>query len=298
MGFLVCNKCEGYYELKPGESPNDFDKNCECGGRLISTSSLPPNFIKDEKREVISHGHSYTDQKSFNFKLVIAFGVVLIIAGLLGMIMVNFLGLLLIMIGVFVLFEGYQKGSSWIKGEKGEKIVSRHIKGLPNGYHIFEDVTIPNGKGNIDHLVIGPTGIFVIETKNYSGSFQIYGDKWKRKNRFSYSNIKSSPGKQAKRNSFDLSKLLNSKKVVKRKIWVNAVVSLLCEDFKVMKKPKYYSIVRPEDVPKFILNYKDKIDKETVVSVFNFIQDYSTHILYREGDVYIEQDWIPHLYFN
>lgn len=78
--------------------------------------------------------------------------------------------------------------------------------------------------------------------------------------------------------------------MVKRKIWVNAVVSLLCEDFKVMKKPKYYSIVRPEDVPKFILNYKDKIDKETVVSVFNFIQDYSTHILYREGDVYIEQD--------
>lgn len=76
--------------------------------------------------------------------------------------------------------------------------------------------------------------------------------------------------------------------MIKKKIWVNAVVSLLCDDFKVLKRSKYYSIVRPEDVPQFILNYKDKIDKETVVNVVNFIQKYSTHILYREGDVYIE----------
>lgn len=94
------------------------------------------------------------------------------------------------MIGVLILFEGYQKGSSWIKGENGEKTVSKRIEGLPKGYYIFDNVTIPNGKGNIDHLVIGPTGIFLIETKNYSVSFQIYGDKWERKNRFSYSNLK------------------------------------------------------------------------------------------------------------
>ncbi len=289
MGFLVCSGCKGYYKLKPGESPNDFDDHCECGGRLLYEDSIPTNSIKD-RRDVISHGYSYTDKKSFNFKLVIVFGVVLILVGLIGMMRVNFIGLLLVIVGVLVFFEGYQKGNSWFKGDKGEKIVSRHIESLPAGYYIFDDVTIPNGRGNIDHLVIGPTGIFVIETKNYSGSFQIYGDKWKRRNGFSYSPIKSAPGRQAKINSRDLNELLNSKKVVKRKIWVNAVVSLLCDDFKVMKKPKYYSIVLPEAVPQFILNYKDKIDKQTVVNIVNFIQEYSTHILYRESDVYIEQD--------
>jgi rRNA maturation endonuclease Nob1 len=33
-GFLVCDKCDGYYELQSNESPDDFSDECECGGRL------------------------------------------------------------------------------------------------------------------------------------------------------------------------------------------------------------------------------------------------------------------------
>jgi hypothetical protein len=33
MAYLVCKKCAGYYELREGESPKDFDK-CQCGGSL------------------------------------------------------------------------------------------------------------------------------------------------------------------------------------------------------------------------------------------------------------------------
>jgi heat shock protein HtpX len=32
-GYLVCDKCGGYYELQPGESPEDFEQ-CQCGGKL------------------------------------------------------------------------------------------------------------------------------------------------------------------------------------------------------------------------------------------------------------------------
>lgn len=32
-GYLVCKKCDGYYQLEPGESPENFDK-CQCGGEL------------------------------------------------------------------------------------------------------------------------------------------------------------------------------------------------------------------------------------------------------------------------
>jgi hypothetical protein len=37
---------------------------------------------------------------------------------------------------------------------------------------------LPGGKGNIDHILIGPTGVFVLETKNYSGKYVCYGDRW------------------------------------------------------------------------------------------------------------------------
>lgn len=33
MPYLYCEKCEGFYELQKGESPEDFD-SCECGGEL------------------------------------------------------------------------------------------------------------------------------------------------------------------------------------------------------------------------------------------------------------------------
>lgn len=33
-GYLVCEKCNQYYKLQPGESPDDFTDECECGGRL------------------------------------------------------------------------------------------------------------------------------------------------------------------------------------------------------------------------------------------------------------------------
>ncbi len=33
-GFMACNKCNRYYKIKPGGSPEDFPQRCECGGKL------------------------------------------------------------------------------------------------------------------------------------------------------------------------------------------------------------------------------------------------------------------------
>lgn len=33
--YLYCDKCDGYYILNSGESPDDFSDKCECGGYLI-----------------------------------------------------------------------------------------------------------------------------------------------------------------------------------------------------------------------------------------------------------------------
>ncbi|MDD3754373.1 MAG: hypothetical protein ACOX08_01350 [Methanobacterium sp.] len=38
-GYLVCEDCGGYYELKADESPSDFVA-CECGGKLKHTKKL------------------------------------------------------------------------------------------------------------------------------------------------------------------------------------------------------------------------------------------------------------------
>lgn len=60
-------------------------------------------------------------------------------------------------------------------GKIGEARVNLVLERLSEEYNIFNDIYINiNGKTvQIDHLIISPYGIFVIETKNYSG--WIYG---------------------------------------------------------------------------------------------------------------------------
>lgn len=67
-------------------------------------------------------------------------------------------------------------------GKIGEMNVAFQLGRLRDEYHVFNDVTLEDGgrSTQIDHVVISPYGIFVIETKNYQG--KIYGgdrsDQW------------------------------------------------------------------------------------------------------------------------
>ncbi|MFD3218821.1 NERD domain-containing protein [Bacillus pacificus] len=65
------------------------------------------------------------------------------------------------------------------KGKAGEKLVKRILRKLdPESYYILHNVTVHTEYGEttqIDHIVIGETGVFVIETKNYEG--WVYGNE-------------------------------------------------------------------------------------------------------------------------
>ncbi|WP_442598597.1 nuclease-related domain-containing protein [Neobacillus sp. D3-1R] len=66
------------------------------------------------------------------------------------------------------------------KGELGEYKIDIQLAQLPKEYRYLSDLLIKNkeaksGYSQIDHVVITPYGIFVIETKNYQGT--IYGGK-------------------------------------------------------------------------------------------------------------------------
>ncbi|USG65111.1 NERD domain-containing protein [Brevibacillus ruminantium] len=57
-------------------------------------------------------------------------------------------------------------------GLQGEKNTNRLLGSLPESYAVLSDITIEvEGKrSQIDHIVVGPTGVYVIETKNLNGS--------------------------------------------------------------------------------------------------------------------------------
>ncbi len=60
----------------------------------------------------------------------------------------------------------------YFKGARGEEMVAGELAQLPSEWTIFNGILLPNGK-DIDHIAIGPQGIFVIETKHWKGSVTI-----------------------------------------------------------------------------------------------------------------------------
>ena len=86
-------------------------------------------------------------------------------------------------------------GSTRQKGKRGEKRVFNVLmKGLPDDYVVLNDIYLPLSDGTttqIDHIVVSQYGVFVVETKNYSGwifagerSFEWTQVIYRRKSRF------------------------------------------------------------------------------------------------------------------
>ncbi len=61
-------------------------------------------------------------------------------------------------------------------GVKGENFAINHFKALPDSYTVFSNLKIfyKGHCSELDTLIVGPTGVFIIETKNLNG--HIYGD--------------------------------------------------------------------------------------------------------------------------
>jgi hypothetical protein len=58
----------------------------------------------------------------------------------------------------------------------GERRTGRLLDPLQrHGWAVLHDLAVPRSRANIDHLVIGPGGVFVIDSKHYRGRLQLDG---------------------------------------------------------------------------------------------------------------------------
>ncbi len=64
------------------------------------------------------------------------------------------------------------------KGILGERLVTDLLNRLPNHYFLVNDVVLSGTGGNADHVLLGPCGVLVIETKRIAGTIQCDGDYW------------------------------------------------------------------------------------------------------------------------
>jgi hypothetical protein len=61
------------------------------------------------------------------------------------------------------------ESESWYKGALGEIEVGKVLAGLGPGWEVLHAIPVGKGTSDIDHVVIGPPGVFTLNTKNHSG---------------------------------------------------------------------------------------------------------------------------------
>lgn len=67
-----------------------------------------------------------------------------------------------------------QSTRAWAIGARGEERLAEALDGL----HALHDRRVPGTKGNLDHVVVAPAGVFVVDAKHLQGRIELRNRGW------------------------------------------------------------------------------------------------------------------------
>jgi len=80
-------------------------------------------------------------------------------------------------VGWALRFRSSPETRAWRHGANGERRTAQLLARLErHGWMVLHDLGVPGPQANLDHLVIGPGGVFVIDSKQYRRRLQLAPD--------------------------------------------------------------------------------------------------------------------------
>lgn len=138
---------------------------------------------------------------------------------------ISLVGLVSLIIPAVAAYYYVRKYHLYSGGRQGEKRVTRLLgSNLSDDYYLINDLHLQGSRGDIDHILLAPNGIFVLETKNWRGKITCNGDKWHRTGK---GELPSSPSRQVKWNVSRIRLIIDNTPALRTlKIWVEGIVIL------------------------------------------------------------------------
>lgn len=178
--------------------------------------------------------------------------------------------MIIILIGLIILaLLILKRRKRYIIENEGEREVAEVLKKI-KGYKLLNDILIKNQDKTtqIDHVLIGKKGIFVIETKDFSGIIkgEEYSKVWTQIIK-GYSNEFYNPIRQ---NYGHIKALENLTK--KRNIFISTIV--FTNKSKLEEVNTDTAVIQLKDLKKFIKKYPSNINinKEEIECIYNLIK--------------------------
>ena len=152
-----------------------------------------------------------------------------------------------------------QQNYSWTRGKSGEIQVAATLQQLDDSYYLLNDVVLDTKYGNIDHIVLGQNGIFVIETKHYNIGVGCNEDEWYLLTHSGKRRIQSI-SKQAKRNAKTLKDFIERHTVEaglkSRYLFVNSIIAFVHPELTTKLYKPTVPVMKAYELPEFIKNVK------------------------------------------
>lgn len=185
---------------------------------------------------------------------------------------VEIVGFVTSLVGLLI-FRYYQrKYNIYRGGRQGEQAVIKTLaNSLSDEYFLINGVYLKGRGGDIDHVVLGPTGVYVLETKNWSGKIICNGDQWQRPGK----KIKSSPSLQVKHNTQKIKKIIVSSSIFRsHNIWIEGLIIFTNAHADLRINNSTVPIFRLQQLPNYIKNQKNIcLTTEQVQKIIKQIQN-------------------------
>lgn len=124
---------------------------------------------------IVSTESLYDESDTFDLKnlsrdqYIIIIGVVILILSVLEVLLVNSgYGLAVLLIGIIILAYGLYRTKDTQEVTKRTRIIREHLLTLPEDYYVFYNVKTPTSSVGINHVVVGPTGIYALLSQKYN----------------------------------------------------------------------------------------------------------------------------------
>jgi hypothetical protein len=151
----------------------------------------------------------------------------------------------------------------WHRGALGEVAVGRRLARLGAGWFVLHAIPVGTGDSDIDHLVIGPGGVFTINTKNHAGQAV-----WVAGGTFLVAGQKQQHVRNAEHEALRASRLLSATSQLA--LSARPVIAVVDpKKLTIKKKPKAAVVLTAGQLPRWVKRHRRVLTPEQVLRVLS-----------------------------
>lgn len=158
---------------------------------------------------------------------------------------------------------------AWRVGADGEQEVARRLARLGDSWRVIHSVVLNDSGTDIDHVVIGPGGVYTLNTKNHLGCTVTLYDRMILVNGQKTNHLSKSraEGIRATRRLSDACGF---------PVQVAPVVVVMCSDFRVRGRPSEVHVVKRKEIRRWLQRRPIVLDPDAVSRIYELARREST----------------------